>query len=807
MEEKFNNQETLNEIKESKKPFPKFSDILSISSNPEDLFTLLYPIGHGGFGKVYKAVHNETNTIVAIKIVDFINIKNISQNENIKDLCFNYHTAQKETSLMKLGNKSKYIVDYYGSYFSRKTNTLWLILEYCSSGSSIDLMLAMKRTYTELEISTIIENVLQGLIFIHSMNLIHRDIKGANILLSEDGYAKLGDFGVGIQLLGGENFRSSKKGSPYWMSPQVVKNINYDMKTDIWSLGITCVELSNGEPPFSHLNPKNVMEKISLFPPTVDDVIKKNEHTSEFYDFVKKCLEIDPQKRPSAKELINHKFITRFSRGNKFLAELIFKHAEDIDKFRKIVNDKNKNNNKKNENYIKKDNNYTNEAIKNNINLLNEVIDEEYNLTLGKKNLIYEYEDSQKSLNNESNFTSHFHNEGKLNGIQEKELLINKISSSSNLENYATKGNELDTQKQLKNNTKNKKDSDKNNLKNNIGKDSFSENNNNNFTTFHNDEYENTSDEDGNDGSQEIHHEFASFDKNYLYFENKNINNKKYNNKNEKKGIYNNQYKNNDIRIRLIKKNNNFFHKPLLNEEKMNLLFSDNNSFEKNTSINKKIKNINYINDSHIQNKSTDNIFIYNKNQKWNKIEKINHNININSNHKFSNQKNTFIKHKSIINFVYTKPKIKNNSRNNLILKKSKSIYMYNKNKNNTNIKENNNKIINKKTIDNKGCISYGMNILEKMSIDSDEEGNINKTNLFRTKSNFAIFRENKVNNIMGNTNYFFYKNKTGINDNFIEKNDKNNLSDINEYIKEKKYHINNNTDIMNKTHIKYFRK
>ena len=268
----------INSNKEQQQFLPPFSDILSISSNPEDLFTLLYPIGHGGFGTVYKAIHNSTNRVVAIKIIDFIKNINTSHKDcNNKNICLNYYSVQQETSLMKLGNKSKYIVNYYGSYFSRKTSTLWLILEYCSSGSAIDLMIAMNRTFTEIEISTIMENVLHGLIIIHSMNLIHRDIKGANILLSEDGYAKLGDFGVGIRLTGEAGYRNSKKGSPYWMSPQVVKNNNYDMKTDIWSLGITCAELCNGEPPFSNLNPKNVMEKIAKFPPTVDEVIIKKE--------------------------------------------------------------------------------------------------------------------------------------------------------------------------------------------------------------------------------------------------------------------------------------------------------------------------------------------------------------------------------------------------------------------------------------------------------------------------------------------------------------------------------------------------
>ena len=312
--------------KESKnKNSNEFCDVLSIPSNPEDLFTLLYPIGHGAFGSVYKAIHNSTNKVYAIKIIDYSKDINLSS--------YNYLSVQQETSIMKLVNKSNYIVKYYGSYYSRKSNNLWLILEYCSSGSAIDLMLSMERTFSEVEIATIMEMVLEGLILIHSKNLIHRDIKGANILLSEDGYAKLGDFGVGVQLMD-EKYRTSKKGSPYWMSPQVASNLNYDFKTDIWSLGITCVELVEGEPPFSNLNPNKVMEKISKKPPTVDEIINFNEHTYEFKNFIEHCLEIDPNKRYTAQQLLNHEFITKFTKGRKYMKNLIKKHASDVEKYR-----------------------------------------------------------------------------------------------------------------------------------------------------------------------------------------------------------------------------------------------------------------------------------------------------------------------------------------------------------------------------------------------------------------------------------------------------------------------------------------
>ena len=229
-------------------------------------------------------------------------------------------------------------------------------------------MLSMDRTFSEVEVATIMEMVLQGLIIIHNKNLIHRDIKGANILLSEDGYAKLGDFGVGAQLLT-EKYRKSKKGSPYWMSPQVASNLKYDFKTDIWSLGITCIELIEGEPPFSELKPKSVMEKMSKNPPKPSEFVDFNEHTDEFRSFIEHCLEIDPNKRYTAEELLKHEFITKFSKGRKYMINLIKEHAADVEKFRfeseeeyqKII--KINENNKKNESSNNDDINSEEECI------------------------------------------------------------------------------------------------------------------------------------------------------------------------------------------------------------------------------------------------------------------------------------------------------------------------------------------------------------------------------------------------------------------------------------------------------------
>ena len=393
-----------------------FSDILSIPSNPEDIFTLLNPIGHGAFGYVYRAIHNSSKKIYAIKIINYFkeNINFLENKSHINNINFCYQTVQQETSLMKKVSSSNFILKYYGSYFSRKTNSLWLIIEYCSYGSTIDLMLAMNRLYTEIEVATIIKMVLQGLIIIHDKKLIHRDIKGANILLSEDGYAKLGDFGVGTKLLLKENYRTSIKGSPYWMSPQVIQKENYDSKTDIWSLGITCIELTQGEPPFSDLNPNEVMDFIGNKKFIFDDFFlkKKSNYSKEFIHFVSKCLEINPEKRSSAKELIKHEFIVKYAKDNIYLKQLLKKYENDMDNYRKEFEE--------NELKLKFGFNLNNNYNFNNIFMNNnskQIMNKKLNLDLNES-----FFNFSKIINNENEFND-------TNNIRRKKTnILNKIS-------------------------------------------------------------------------------------------------------------------------------------------------------------------------------------------------------------------------------------------------------------------------------------------------------------------------------------------------------------------------------------------
>lgn len=175
--------------------------------------------------------------------------------------------------------------------------------------------------------------VLQGLSFLHEKKKIHRDVKAGNILLNRDGYAKLGDFGVSAQLLHSFSKKNSKIGTPYWMSPEVIMQSQYDMKCDIWSLGITCIEMAEGEPPNSKIRTFLVMKYIVKEPPK--GLTQPEKWSREFNDFVSKCLTYDPNNRPSAKDLLSHPFILKFSRGNSLIAELVNISLDEISHYRK----------------------------------------------------------------------------------------------------------------------------------------------------------------------------------------------------------------------------------------------------------------------------------------------------------------------------------------------------------------------------------------------------------------------------------------------------------------------------------------
>jgi len=259
--------------------------------DPEKDFQLLEKLGEGSYGSVWKAIHRQTGGIVAIKKVGIDN--------DLDDIT-------KEIEFMK-GCRSPYIVRYFGSYF--KSDELWIVMEYCGAGSVCDMMKICDNTLVEDQIAVVCKDVLNGLTYLHGMLKIHRDIKAGNILLNNQGASKLADFGVSGQLSDTLAKRQTVIGTPFWMAPEVIQEVGYDLKADIWSLGITCIEMAESKPPYSNIHPMRAIFMIPSRPPP--RLQEPDKWSKDFNDFIIKMLTKSPDQRPSASELLEHPFIQK----------------------------------------------------------------------------------------------------------------------------------------------------------------------------------------------------------------------------------------------------------------------------------------------------------------------------------------------------------------------------------------------------------------------------------------------------------------------------------------------------------------
>ncbi|XP_039599895.1 mitogen-activated protein kinase kinase kinase kinase 4 isoform X2 [Polypterus senegalus] len=275
---------------------------LSSLRDPAGIFELVEVVGNGTYGQVYKGRHVKTGQLAAIKVMDVTE----DEEEEIK----------LEINMLKKYSHHRNIATYYGAFIKKSPpghdDQLWLVMEFCGAGSITDLVKNTKgNSLKEDWIAYISREILRGLAHLHAHHVIHRDIKGQNVLLTENAEVKLVDFGVSAQLDRTVGRRNTFIGTPYWMAPEVIAcdenpDATYDYRSDLWSCGITAIEMAEGAPPLCDMHP---MRALFLIPRNPPPRLKSKKWSKKFFSFIEACLVKNYMQRPPTDQLLKHPFI------------------------------------------------------------------------------------------------------------------------------------------------------------------------------------------------------------------------------------------------------------------------------------------------------------------------------------------------------------------------------------------------------------------------------------------------------------------------------------------------------------------
>lgn len=270
--------------------------------DPAGIFELVEVVGNGTYGQVYKGRHVKTGQLAAIKVMDVTE----DEEEEIK----------LEINMLKKYSHHRNIATYYGAFIKKSPpghdDQLWLVMEFCGAGSITDLVKNTKgNSLKEDWIAYISREILRGLAHLHAHHVIHRDIKGQNVLLTENAEVKLVDFGVSAQLDRTVGRRNTFIGTPYWMAPEVIAcdenpDATYDYRSDLWSCGITAIEMAEGAPPLCDMHP---MRALFLIPRNPPPRLKSKKWSKKFFSFIESCLVKNYTQRPPTEQLLKHPFI------------------------------------------------------------------------------------------------------------------------------------------------------------------------------------------------------------------------------------------------------------------------------------------------------------------------------------------------------------------------------------------------------------------------------------------------------------------------------------------------------------------